>query len=136
MSAKRSHPWKSAFGAPQQRLRQALLRLRLHLHVASAPLELRKCLMPLSNEKSFASIPKADSPLLGASMLLAALLVGPFIGVSCIAPALHISPALAALVMISFMFSGVTLWLLLRLQHRVDALCRCLETRQRDSVAS
>jgi hypothetical protein len=69
-------------------------------------------------------------------MLLAALLVGPFIGVSCIAPALNISPALAALVMIAFMFSGVTFWLLLRLQHRVDVLCRCLDPRERDDAAS
>lgn len=92
--------------------------------------------MPLSKEKSFTSIPKADSPLLGASMLFAALLVGPFVGVSCIAPTLNISPALAALVMSAFMFSGVTFWLLLRLQHRVDVLCRYLETRERDSAAS
>ena len=64
--------------------------------------------------------------VLSALLLLVAMAGGAFVGVSCIAPLLRISPALAVLVMIPFLLAGVTFWQVRRLQLRVEQLSECI----------
>jgi len=65
-----------------------------------------------------------DSAVLSTLLLLTALVGGPIVGILCIAPSLSVSPALAALVMISFLLASVTFWQLRRLQLRVEELSK------------